>query len=395
MDIEHYHVIYILTKLELGGAQKVCLALMDGLASNHIPNTLISGTEGALVSETKKFDSVILLPTLKREVAFSALFTELKNFITLVTTLRQLKKQHGLLVIHTHSTKAGLVGRWAALCAGISCRIHTIHGYGFHDKQSRLSWTATYLCELITGFITTHFVCVSEKDRLTGIRLFPRFARKSSIIRAAVDYEKFTSIIPSRTTSWQSSETKETFVIGTISCFKPQKNLFDLLNAFQQVYIRCQAHRIPSPKLHIIGDGRGRGEIEEWITVHQLTNDIILLGWQKDIAPFIASWNLFALSSLWEGLPMAVVEARLCKIPVVAYNVGGIYEVIYNDKNGFLIPPGDYNQLAEKIYTIINKPSLWSRLSIYQDALNDFHTSTMVQKHIGLYHTLANKNYDL
>ena len=105
--------------------------------------------------------------------------------------MKKLKKQHPHLIVHTHSTKAGIIGRWAAFFAGIKKRIHTIHGYGFHAHQNKILWVSIYLIEFITSLITTHYVCVSSEDVKTGIKLFPHFSGKHSIIRAAVDWDQF------------------------------------------------------------------------------------------------------------------------------------------------------------------------------------------------------------
>ena len=97
------------------------------------------------------------------------------------------------------------------------------------------------------------------------------------------------------------------------------------------------------------------------------------------------SWDAFALSSLWEGLPCAVVEARLCKLPVVAYNVGGIREVIYNGKNGHLITPGNWQDMAKTLNTLVTTPSYHYTLSTYADALTAFDIPCMVEQHCKLY----------
>ncbi len=384
IDPAPYHVVYILTKLELGGAQKVCLSLMEGMAHHHIPATLISGKEGVLVEETHKFDSVVLIESFKHEVRISSFFNELRTLIGLIKLLRKLKKQHELLIVHTHSTKAGIMGRWAAFFAGIPIRIHTIHGYGFHDYQNRLAWTLIYLCEFFTTMITTHFICVSEKDRATGCKLFPWFARKNSIIRAAVEQEKFCAARHST----PIPDTKK-FIIGTISCFKPQKNLFDLLHAFETTYHLNKD--LIELELHIIGDGIMRPKIETWIHDHNLEHAITLLGWQNDVVPWLKIWNIFTLSSLWEGLPCTVIEARICKLPVVAYNVGGISEIIINGINGFLVSPGNWRNLADHFTMLMHNTELYGRLKSYNDHLNDFYTATMINQHLQLYAQLSPK----
>lgn len=374
-------IVYIITKLELGGAQKVCLALMNGLVSNNVPTGLISGNEGILVPETKKFETVFLLPSFRRELKILGIFSELKILFKLIKILKKLRKEHGFLVVHTHSTKAGILGRWAAFFARVSTRIHTVHGFGFHAHQKFLPWLCVYLCEFVTSLITTHFVCVSDKDRKTGMRYLPAFAKKSSIIRAAVAGEQFQPA--SRVGDMLDSSAP--FIIGTVSCFKPQKNLFDLLQAFKLVYHNQVSVGRQAPLLHIIGDGEQRQAIELWIAAEKLTNVITLLGWQEDVASWMKTWNLFALSSLWEGLPCAIIEARLCKLPVIAYNIDGIPEVIFSGKNGFLEKPGNWQGLASRMLETINNPELLKTLRLYQDNLSDFDNKTMVKKHLELY----------
>ena len=240
------HVVYIVTKLELGGAQKVCLSLFKGLQKKGETAILISGTEGALVDHIKNTPNIILLKNLKREVSLLNLISlEINNFIELTKELIKLKKKHANLIVHTHSTKAGLIGRWAAFFAGIKIKIHTIHGYAFHNHQHKIIWLLIYLTELITSFITTHFVCVSSQDVKTGKKLFPGFTKKHSIIRAAVDWKQFYKA--ARITDFPENKI---FIFGTVACFKKQKNLLDLFKAFKIVN-----QQKPNCILEVIGDG--------------------------------------------------------------------------------------------------------------------------------------------
>lgn len=155
------HIVYIITKLELGGAQKICLALYNQLATTQHEASLISGTTGVLAQQVKDKPNVYLLPQLTREVSLFGIFNEPIALWALIKKLRELKKKHGSILVHTHSTKAGLLGRWAAFFAGVKTRVHTVHGYyAFHENQNSLVWIITYFCELITSFITTHYVCI-------------------------------------------------------------------------------------------------------------------------------------------------------------------------------------------------------------------------------------------
>ena len=370
-------VLYIITKLELGGAQKVCLSLLNGLKNEGHKAGLISGNQGPLVPQIKGKSMVFLLPSMQREVSLQQIIKEGKNFFALIRLIKKLKKEHPTLTIHTHSTKAGLLGRWAAFFAGVKKRVHTVHGYGFHPHQTKVGWLINYACELITSLITTHYICVSSKDVKTGIQLLPRFGNKHSIIRAAVDWQTF-HINPKKL-----KKSRDRFTFGTIACFKKQKNLFDALQAFEQV-----AKQENNAYFEIVGDGHLRKKIESWIEKHKLTNRIILHGWQENITPFTQQWNAFILSSLWEGLPCAVIEARLQKLPVLSYDTGGIHDVIFNGNNGFLYKPKDWKNLSKGMLRLIRNKDLHAKLSIFDDDLSSFSTQTMIKQHINLYKSL-------
>lgn len=386
MKNDTVHVVYIITKMELGGAQKVCLSLAEGVDSKGLNTTLISGAEGVLVSEAKKLKSTYLLDSLQREFSLKMIWGEIKTFFNIIKILKTLKKNHTNLIVHTHSTKAGIIGRWAAFFAGVKNRVHTIHGFGFNDFQPKIKWAAIFFVEYITSLVTTHFVCVSQKDREFGVKKFPKFAQKSSIIRAAAEWERF--YIPAKLDNYNEQGGNDKFIIGTISCFKPQKNLFGLLNAFKMMYLQLTPDRQAAVQLQIIGDGVMRVQIEEWIKFNNLGEKIELLGWQKDTSKFMKKWNVFALSSLWEGLPIAVIEARLCKLPVVAYDVGGVFEVVFNNKNGFLIPPKNIDLMAQKFSLLVQSPDLAARMGDFNDELYEFKDDVMIQRHVDLYKKL-------
>lgn len=379
MNRKNVHIAYIITKLELGGAQKVCLSLFHGISPTGYTPHLISGTQGPLVSTVQNHKNVYLFDSMTREISFIKCFQELRNIIQLIYLLYSLRKKYPSLIVHTHSTKAGLIGRWAAFFARVSVRVHTIHGYSFHAYQSRLGWYSMYLLELITSFITTHFICVSTIDAKTGTQLFPHFARKHSLIRAAVDMQHFYQ--PATLDKVTNQDTF--FIFGTISCFKPQKNLLDLLEAFKKVH-----QKAPLARLEIIGDGIERTKIENWMSNHHLQDRITLHGWQTNVLPFMQKWHAFALSSLWEGLPCAVIEARLLQLPVISYDVGGISEVIMHEKNGLLCPAKNSDLLSHNMHRTLSDKNLYQKMQKYPDNLADFNAHVMVQNHKALYKKL-------
>lgn len=373
------HIIYVLTKLELGGAQKICLSLLK-----NIDSSLISGTEGVLAPEAKKQSSVYLLKSLKRRVGLTTLLFEFIAFFKMISVMRSLKKKHTNVIVHTHSTKAGLMGRWAAFFARIKKRVHTVHGFGFHEHQSKIGWLINFVLEYITSFITTHYICVSHADRNRGKELFPWFKKKSSVIRAAVEWDNFYGSKQAPLTI-----TRDLFTFGTVSCLKPQKNIIDMLKAFKYMHARLHYEHKSRIHLQIIGDGIQRPIIESWIKKNNLEKRIDLLGWQSNVASWMQSWNAFVMSSLWEGLPCSVVEARLSKLPVISYKIAGIPEVIKNKKNGFLVKAGRWKTLGERMKTLVENNEIHKSMSNHPENLTDFQDSVMVEKHVKLYKQLG------
>jgi glycosyltransferase involved in cell wall biosynthesis len=155
------------------------------------------------------------------------------------------------------------------------------------------------------------------------------------------------------------------------------------LQAFKNVHTLY-----PESKLEIIGDGQMRPAIEAWITHNKLTEIVILHGWQEHVAPLMKQWDCFVLSSLWEGLPCAIVEARLLKLPVISYDTGGIKDIIFHGQNGLLIPQKDVERLAHAMERIINDKDLHAAFSSYNDNLSDFDNNIMIQNHQDLYFRL-------
>lgn len=375
MEHHHHAVVYIITKLELGGAQKVCLSLFEDIPTYNLPTYLITGTQGPLVETVRDKKNVFLLPELERELGTMSLLREVRAWWRMVSILRELKKLHPHIIVHTHSTKAGILGRWAGFIAGAHKRVHTIHGFAFHAHQPKIITAAIYLIELITSIITTQFIVVSSHDMQIGKRLFPFFARKAITIRAAVDTEKF--IFKPATVD---AAEQNICIIGTVACFKKQKNLGDLLTAFAKAYTENNQLR-----LEIIGDGVLRPEIEQFIAAHTLADVVTLHGWQEDVVPFMRRWKIFALTSLWEGLPCALVEARLLRIPIITYDTGGVRDIVKDGINGFVIAQHDHGAIASKMLLLAHDNALQQRLAQYPDALEHFSKSTMCSLHHATY----------
>ena len=159
-----------------------------------------------------------------------------------------------------------------------------------------------------------------------------------------------------------------------------------MIRAFAWV---CNNWEGDTPTLEIIGDGVQRELIEAAIAGYGLQERVVLHGWQDDPTPYLHSWDVFVLSSLYEGLPCSVVEARMAKLPVVAYDVGGIGEVIVSGSNGYLVEPRQWQELAHKMLLIGRDSSHRSHLAAHAEDFKEFEPAAMIAAHIMLYKTLA------
>lgn len=373
-------IVFIITQLEFGGAQKVCLRLFKDLKAQGFNTILMtSAIEGPLSKEIEPTDTVIYLQHLKRSISIASPINEWISLKEMYNHLHTIQTtSNNPLIIHTHSSKAGILGRWAAFFAGIKNRVHTIHGYAFHEFQNSLIFCIWYFLELLTSFITTQYITVSETDRAIGNRLFPRFQHSSCLIRAAMH-------IPQRKSIPLIKSNNETIVIGAIACFKPQKNVPDLIRAFALLY-----HQHPNVRLEIIGDGELRNDIEHLIQYYHITQQVLLHGWQKSVTKIMKYWDIYASTALWEGLPCAIVEARQLKLPVITYDVGGIRDIIKHEKNGLLIPPHMWDTFAQGLHTLALNTGLRLQLAHYSDDLGSFMHKSMVESHASLYQKLIN-----
>jgi glycosyltransferase involved in cell wall biosynthesis len=368
-------VCYIITKLELGGAQKVALHIAENIDKNIFESFIISGEGGILDHETGEKIKLYLIKDFVREIS---LFRDLKTFFKIYSILKRQKPD----IVHTHSSKAGIIGRMAAKLAGIKVIVHTIHGYGFNETQKRLIKQFYIFLEKFCALFSNKLIVVTKEDIKKGLHYKITKENKFVLIRAGIDTAFYKNFVPNH-------NFKETLEIGsnirvvvTIAPFKPQKNLQDFIKAASLV-----ASKFKDVVFLIVGDGQQRKKLEALIENLNLKNKIFMLGWRTDIAEILKASDIFVLTSLWEGLPCAIVEAMCCFKPVVANAVDGVKEIIVDNETGFLVEPSNYVKTAEKIACLLNDKIVLKNLGqkAYNSIGQEYDINHNLKQHEELY----------
>lgn len=383
MKTNKIKVAHIITLLEFGGAQRNTLYTVSHLARDRFEPILIAGKGAFLDSDAYAFSSisVYFINSLKRQIN---LFYDIIALIKLIFILRKEKPD----IVHTHSSKAGILGRWAAFFARVPVIIHTYHGFGFNEYQNRFIHYLFVFIERITAWITDGIICVSSANISYALSKKIGDTSKYHLIRSGISLELYahgTSSIEHLRQEFNSMPDYK--VLTMIACFKPQKNCLDFVRLAYELVFKKDMKSI---KFILIGDGEQRKMIECEIERNNLSGYFLLPGWRRDVPQLLRITDIFVLTSLWEGLPRAAVEALVTGVPVVAYAVDGLKEIIRDGFNGYLTEPHNIENMAEKISEILKNPSLHQHLSRNASISigPEFDIDTMVREQEKLYQNL-------
>ncbi len=333
------NLLYVITKLELGGAQKQLLSLINGLNKEKYNVFLFTAEDGLLLNEAQAIARV----TLKRSRFLERPINPLKDVLALLE-LYNFIKINKIQIVHTHSSKAGILGRLAAKFAKIKVIIHTVHGWSFHDYQGALIKRFYLFLESLCAGFTAKIIVVSDFDKDKGLKNSVGREKQYSLIRYGINRNEFKNR-DGRDQARRSLGLSDTdLAIGTVACFKPQKSPLDFIRLAGAI-----KDNFPDAKFIMIGDGPLRNKLCALAGKLNLGNRLALAGWRNDIPLVLCALDIFVLTSLWEGLPIAVLEAMAAGVPVVATDTGGIKEAVLDDKTGYVVRIGDIGSMQNRV----------------------------------------------
>lgn len=376
-------VLHVITRLIVGGAQEntmLTAALLDPARyAAHILSGPQTGSEGSLIEQVRARGIPLTIePMLVRQI------NPLKDLLAL-TRLTRFIKRGRYTIVHTHSSKAGVLGRWAAYLAGAPIILHTVHGWAHHDRQHPLARRFYILLEQITAPITHKLIVVSPLNIEKGLAGGIGAPEKYITIRSGIEMDRFRQPTRSRETVRAKLDIPQNApVVGTVTRLSPQKAPLDFVASAAQVL-----ERLPNVHFVIVGDGPLRAEVETEIVAHNLAKRIRLTGLRRDVPDLMHSFDIFALTSLWEGLPRVLPQAMAAGLPIVATAVDGNAEAVTDGVNGLLTPPGNPQAMAAALLRLLDDPSLRRRMGeAGRTRADQFSARKMVNDIAALYETL-------
>lgn len=377
-------VVHIITRLIVGGAQENTVLSCALIDPSRFPSLIIvgpqTGSEGELFTEARaRGIEIIVEPSLVREVH------PLKDAWSVPRLVMHLK---GLRpdIVHTHSSKAGIVGRVAARLAGVPRVVHTIHGWGFRPRQAWQERSLYQTLERWCAPLADILVVVAACNREQGKEL--RIGREAQyrVIRSGIEVEVYAAGRERRdAVRAELGLGPREFLFGSVGRLSPQKSPLDLMAAFERVAVQ-----FPHAHLLLVGDGPLRAAVEGAVRDRGLAARVHMVGLRRDVPGFLGAMDAFVLASRWEGLPRVVPQALAARLPVVATSTDGTPEAVHHGETGFLVEPGDVSALAERMIEIVRDPARAKAMGEAGARLVDeFSARRMVDQLAELYSELA------
>jgi glycosyltransferase involved in cell wall biosynthesis len=342
-------VAQIVTRF-IAGAGGVALRGVLPLDPDRYAVTIITGQGGALTERAEAAGfRVILEPSLVSPLSP-------RDDRTALRKLTELCKAGRYDVVHTHSAKAGALGRLAAHRAGVPLIVHTYHGFPFHEFQNPVRKAAYIAIERRLAGITDAVLAIGSGVATEALRR--GLAKPSTLRTIAPVVEAIT--VPKTEESRAAARVAlglddETLVIGTVGRIDYQKAPEHLIAAIAKL-----RHR--DAMAVWIGSGPGLAEARELVRREGLLDRFVFAGERSDVAGLLPAFDVFAMASRYEGLPCAVVEAMRCGVPVVATAVNSVPDLVIPGESGVLVPPGRPELLAAAIDGVLDDPRTAERL---------------------------------
>ncbi len=355
---ENMKIIHIITRLILGGAQENTLYTVEGQSAAGHDVTLVTGPalgpEGELLERAKRSGArVVVLDPMRRAINP---WRDLRAYCRLVRLFREERPD----VVHTHSSKAGVLGRVAAHRAKVPVLVHTIHGLPFFPQQNPLVNRFYVMLERRCARYTDRMISVA--DAMTEQALAAGVGRREQFrtINSGLEVETFLREYDRGAVRKRFGLVEGDLIVGKVARLSDLKGHEFLFEAFERV-----AREEPRAKLLLIGDGWRRREYERRVRDMGLSERVVFAGLipPSAVPEAIHAMDVLVHTSLHEGLARVLPQALISGVPVITYDIDGAREVVENEVTGILLPPMEVAGLADAILRLLRDPALRERFA--------------------------------
>jgi glycosyltransferase involved in cell wall biosynthesis len=398
-------VLHIITRFDKGGSAENTFLTVRDLDKDRYEVILVKGASIAgnvaepeiQAAEANVFAAgargvrVISLHHLVRDLRP---VSDVIAFFMLVRIIRRERPR----IVHTHTSKAGILGRWAAWLCNVPIIVHTPHGHVFWGYFKPMQTRLFVLLERWTARITTAIVVLTPQEKEDHLRFSIAPEAKFTVIHSGVDFGSLLATVLSGSLSRKSLNLPDgAFVVGTVGRLTPVKGHIHLLRAA----LKLLAGRADIYFL-LVGEGELREELLKYCQDVGIAENVKFLGWRADVGSVLSVLDVFVLPSLNEGMGKAVVEAMALAKPVIASDVGGIPDMVIPGESGILVPPADSDALADAILVLYGNQKARKALGDQGKVrAEEYGVDAMVRKLMTLYvrlmgfHRAPNTPHDL
>ncbi|MBU1044174.1 MAG: glycosyltransferase family 4 protein [Candidatus Omnitrophica bacterium] len=340
-------VAQVITRMDWGGSPDIVRILTQYLDKSRFEVSFICGPSSFPTAKTQIFfkkikDNLIEVNSLRRDINP---IIDLIGFVKLYFIF----KKHKFDIVHTHTAKAGALGRLAAFFAGVKVIVHTSHGHNFYGYFNPLMSKFIVLIERFLSSFTSKIIALTELEKKDLVEFGVCQDGKIEVINTVIEVNAEFKEDKSITVKHDLGFSKEDIIIGMVGRLEPIKGL----ECFIQAAIMI-AKKFSKVHFVLVGEGSLRESLEANIAGQNLSKRFTFTGWQDDPLSYMQAMDMLVLASLNEAVGLVLIEAQSMGVPVIATKVGGVPEIVKDGKSGILVEPGSPAELVAAMEKLIS-----------------------------------------
>ena len=342
-------VAEVITRLDWGGSPDIVRIICTYLDLGLYELTLVIGLTKHPHAKSEEFLNnfrqkikIVFIPELKREINP---VSDLAAFLRLYFLFLRQRFD----IVHTHTAKAGALGRAAAFLSGGAAIVHTLHGHNFYGYFNPFLSKVLVMIERFLACFTDRIIALTELEKNDLVRFKAAYSGKIRLIYQGLELEQYTpGDIDKTRVRGEFNIKPDERIIGMVGRLEPVKGPQYFVEAAQGV-----VRQFAQARFIVVGEGSLRKNLERQVEEAGLRDKFIFTGWRDDNYEIISILDILVLPSLNEAVGIVLLEAQSLGVPVVATKVGGVPEIVKDQETGILVPAGDSQSLEQAINTLL------------------------------------------